>query len=280
MSNTKMKSLLQKRSYKKVFQDVTAEKTTRIKHLERQVENAKDNLAKAEATYNSYQSKSELFDELLAQDSNTMSIMTDQENLAVDLSQKVNSLFDTATVAIGTANDTYADTQALLKSVQKVVDATLLAATDITLSAELIMKRKASNPLISSELVSEAAKAATDANKAVSLIINTLTSTFNALSTANQANNTSEIVQAEILYLKDLVIQDTSLTDVDTSLVSIQETAKNNVDNSRSAQKEAQSAADEARQQMMKAKNGLNRATAELSNAEASLSAAQAAVGS
>lgn len=280
MSNTKMKSLLQKRSYKKVFQDVTAEKTTRIKHLERLVENAKDNLAKAEATYNSYQSKSELFDQLLGQDSNTLAIMTDQENLAVDLSQKVNSLFDTATVAIGTANDTYADTQALLKSVQKVVDATLSAATDITLSAELITKRKASNPLISSELVSEAAQAATDANKAVSLIINTLTSTFNALSTANQANNTSEIVQAEILYLKDLVVEDTSLSDPDTELVSIQETAKNNVDNARDAQTEAQNAADEARQQMMKSKNGLNRATAELNNAEASLSAAQAAVGS
>lgn len=280
MSKIQMKNQLQKRSYKKAFQDVTAEKTTKIKYLERQVENAKDKVAKAESTYNSYESKSELFDQLLDQANNTLSIMTDQENLAVDLCQKINSLFDTATVAIGTANDTYTDTKKLLASVQQVVDVTLQAATDITLSSELITKRKAANPLISSELVSEASQAVTDANKAVSLIINTLTSTFNALSTANQASNTSEIVQAEILYLKDLVVQDTSLTNVDTTLVSIQETSKENLKNARSAEKEAQDAADEARQQMMKSKNELNRANAELTNAEASLSAAQAAVGS
>lgn len=280
MSNSKMKSQLQKRAYKKVFQDVTAEKTTRIKHLQRLVEDAKNNVAKAEATYNSYASKSELFDQLYEDASTTLAVMTDQENLASDLVQKVNSLFDTATVAIGTANDTYLDTKKLLHSVQKVVDATLAAATDIVLSAELIMKRKASNPLISSELVTEAAQAATDANKAVSLIINALTATFNALATANQANNTAEIVQAEILYLKDLVVEDTSLSDANTSMITIQEKAHDNYVNARNAEKEALKAADQAKQQMMKSKNMLNRATAELANAEAALNAAEAAVGS
>ncbi|GHE63746.1 hypothetical protein [Roseivirga thermotolerans] len=280
MSNSKMKIQLQKRAYKKVFQDVTAEKSTRIKHLQRMVEEAKDKLAKAEATYNSYASKSELFDQLHANASNTLSVMTDQENLASDLVQKVNSLFETATVAIGTANDTYSDTKKLLQSVQRVVDATLAAATDISLSGELIMKRKAANPLISSELVSEASRATTDAGKAVSLIINALTSTFNALATANQASNTAEIVQAEILYLKDLVVRDTSMSNLDSTMITIQERANQNYINAREAEKEALSAADEARQQMMKSKNELNRATAELANAESALNAAEAAVGS
>lgn len=280
MSNSKMKSQLQKRAYKKVFQDVTAEKTTRIKHLQRMVEEAKNKLAKAEATFNSYASKSELFDQIHEDASNTLSVMTSQENLASDLVQKVNSLFQTATVAIGTANDTYLDTKKLLHSVQKVVEATLAAATDITLSAELIMKRKAANPLISSELVTEAAQASKDASKAVSLIINALTATFNALSTANQANNTAEIVQAEIIYLKDLVVMDTSLENVNNTMITIQEKANQNYMNARSAEKEALKAADEAKQQMMKSKNELNRATADLANAEAALNAAEAAVGS
>lgn len=275
-----MRSQLQKRAYKKAFQDVTAEKSTRIEHLKRKVEDAKNEQAKAEATFNSFSSKSELFEQLHDQAQSTLDIMTDQENQASELVQKVNSLFNTATVAIGTANDTYLDTKKLLGSVQKVVDATLAAATDITLSAELIMKRKAANPLISSELVTEASQAAKDANKAVSLIINTLTATFNALATANQASNTAEIVQAEIIYLKDLVVLDNSPDNLETSLVTIQERVHTNFVNARNAEKEALVAADEAKQQMMKSKNELTRATADLANAEAALNAAQAAVGS
>ncbi|WP_421872478.1 hypothetical protein [Marinoscillum sp.] len=266
------------RKYKKVFEDITAEKTSRIKHLKRKVQDAKKQLAEAEAKYESFESKAELFQNLLAQATNRLTVLTSEDNLVSDSSQKVKSLYNTASVSIVTANDTYADTKSLLDNVQKVVEATLAAATEITLAAERIMKRKAANPLISSQLVTDASQAATDANKAVSLIINTLTSTFNALSTANQANNTAEIVQTEIEYLKELIVgaDDSS----DNQVTPIQSEVKELYLGARDLEKEAQMASDQANQQMVKAKNDLTRATANLSNAESALNAAEAAVGS
>ena len=279
--NTKNIVLRPSKSYKKPFEDVTAEKTARIKHLKRLVQDARKELAAAESSYESFESKAELFASLLANATSKLNFLTNQDNLTVDTSQKVKSLYSTAKVAISTANDTYADTQSLLKKVQRVVEATLEAATEITLTAEFIMSRKASNSLISSQLVTDAAQAATDANKTVSLVINALTATFNALSTANQANNTTGIVEVEIEYLKNLVVslgaQSANLSDQETP---IEDQVKAYYQEARSLEKEAQAASDEANQEMIKAKNDLIRATANLSNMEAALNAAEAAVGS
>ncbi len=268
-----------KPEYKKVFEDVTAEKTSRIEQLKRLVEDAKKQLAQTEAAYESFQAKSELFEQLLASSENKLTVATMQDNLAVDASQKVKSLNHTASIATATADDTYADTKSLLSQVQKVVDATLEAATQITLTAEFIMNRKFSNPLISSQLVTDASQAASDANKAVTLIINTLTSTFNALSASNQAKNTAGIVEVEINYLVQVLVS--SLENIkhkDTN--TIEDTAKSNYNEARSLEKEAQTAMDEVIQSTIHAKNEMTRAAAELANAEGALNAAEAAAGS
>lgn len=268
-----------KPKYKKVFEDVTAEKTARIEQLKRLVEDAKKQLAQTEAAYESFQAKSQLFEELLAKSENKLAVATMQDNLAVDASQKVKSLSQTATVATATADDTYADTKGLLTQVQKVVEATLEAATQITLTAEFIMNRKFSNPLISSQLVTDASQAANDANKAVSLIINTLTSTFNALAASNQAKNSAGIVEVEIGYLMQVLVsslENIKQGDTDT----IEDQAKSNYSEARSLEKETQTALDEVTQATIQAKNEMTRAAAELANAEGALNAAEAAAGS
>ena len=282
MSTSNISSLSRKKALKKTFEDITAEKTARIKHLKRLVQDAKKELAEAEASYSSFESKAELFSELLGEANNKLTTLTSQDDLSVDSSQKVKSLYHLATNAMSTANDTYADAQELLRNVQKVVTATLSATTEITLAAERIMTRKASNPLISSQLVADATQAASDANKAVTLIVNTLTSAFNALSTANQASNTSEVVQSEVIYLKDLVVSVSQQgADQSGSLVpTVEDSVKNIYMEARALEKESQLASDEANQQMIKAKNELIRATADLANTEAALNAAEAAVGS
>lgn len=274
MANNPNHGTLSAHKVKKPFQDITALKTAQINELKLQVQAAKKTLAITQAAYDSYAAKSALFDTLLSEATNRLTVLTNQDNLAVDLSQKTTSLHNTCERSVRTANDTYADTKDLLESVQEVVRATIDAATDIQLSAELIMKRKAANPLISSELVTEASQAASDANKAVSLIINTMTATFNALVTANQANNTAESAQLEISYLQGKVV------DKNNNANAIQAQARQYYHAARSAEKEAQSAADVARQEMLKAKNELTSATANLANAEAALNAAEAAVGS
>ena len=137
------------------FGDVTAEKTSQLKMLKLKVIDARMILQQAEAAYESYQAKAELFTNLLDQAKTHLNFVTGQENQITDSSQKVVSLGETAVQAIETADDTFADTNQLLTMVQGVVDATLKAATNIMLSAELIMRRKATNPLISSELVSD-----------------------------------------------------------------------------------------------------------------------------
>lgn len=279
MDTSKME-LIQQVKYKKPFDDVTAEKTAKIEHLKRLVEDAKKQLAESEAAYASFQEKEELFTELLSKAENKLSVMTAQDNLAVDASQKVKSLYKTTEIAITTADDTYIDVKNLLGRVQKVVDATLDAATQITLTAEFIMSRKFSNPLISSQLVADASQAATDANNAVTLIINTLSSTFNALSTSNQAKNTAGIVQVELVYLVDLLVSSLDNATTNTNDETVEDTIKSIYDESRDLEKEAQKALDEVNQATTQAKNQMIRATADLVNTEAALNAAEAAAGS
>jgi hypothetical protein len=258
--------------------DLTAQKAATINKLIILVEDAKRALAEAEATYESVQAKSDDLDSLLKSATDGLTIMTDQNSLALDVSQEVNSLAQTTKVALQTANKTYSDTQNLLKSAQQVVDATISAATEITLTAQVIMKAKASNALISSELVTQASVAATNANKAVSLIIIALTSTFNALSSANQANNTLETVIAEVSQLKKLVVSG----DVESSKkqkMPIASQISAYYTEAKSAKEEAQETSDAAQRSVIDARDNLTLATTKLSNAEASLSAAEAAVG-
>tara|TARA_R110001599_G_scaffold141403_1_gene321758 strand:- start:2074 stop:4209 length:2136 start_codon:yes stop_codon:yes gene_type:complete len=255
--------------------DLSAQKAAAIYNLKRLVEDAKKSLAEAEAVYESFQEKSVLFDSLLNNSIDRITVMTDQNKLAVDTSQKVNSLSETVKTALQTANNTYSATSHLLMSVQQVVDATLDAATEVKLSAELIMKRKAANPLISSELVADASQAATDANKVVSLIINALTSSYNALSTASQANNTGEVVMAEVTSLKDLVVEDTStLANIAEGKMPIETQVNVLLAEARSTERENRKASDQVQKSVVNRKNILTNATAKLASAEASLNAA------
>ncbi|MCE7991212.1 MAG: hypothetical protein HEP71_04495 [Roseivirga sp.] len=264
--------------FKRPFEDVTAEKSARIKQLQRELEEARKELADAEATYQSFMSKSTLMNSILAEAGNAVVMMTSEDKLALDAGQKAKSLGETSVKAMLTAKNTYVDCQNMLVAVQKVVEATLEAATDITLTAELIMKRKATNPLISSQLVSQATQAATDANKAVGLAIKALTATFTAYSTASQASFTSEITGAEIQYLKELVIMNPARNKKARKEKSIERLVREHYIESRQAEKEAQKAADESQLQLVKSKNDLTKATATLVNVNSALKAAEATV--
>jgi hypothetical protein len=258
---------------KKSSVDLATQKKTAINKLISLVEDAKRSLAEAEADYDSFQRKSELFDSLLNSAVDRLTVMTDQNNLAVDTSQKMNSLAQTTEIANQTAKKTYSDTSNLLNSVQQVVDATLNAATDITLTTELIIKAKASNPLISSELVTQASQAATDANKAVSLIINALTSSFNTLSAANQANSTLEIVMSQVDQLKTLVVSgESAYPSEEKKPITLQ--INYYYTEAVNAREEAQKALDTVHKSVINAKDKLTLATTKLSSAEASLNAA------
>jgi hypothetical protein len=261
--------------------DLAAQKATAINKLMMLVEDDKRSLAEAEADYESFEAKSELLDALLNSAIARLTVMTNQNNLAVEASQKVNLLLQTIKIANQMAKKTYSDTHNILISVQQVVDTTLSAATDMTLSAELIIKRKASNPLIASELVVQASQAATNASKAVSLIINALTSSFNALSSANQANSTLEVVLKEVEQLKGLLEGTTaSLLNPTEDKMPIEPQINSYYTEAISAKEEAQKASNAVQESVIHAKDKLTLATTKFSNAEASLSAAEAAVGS
>ena len=262
-----------------VFQDVTAEKSATVKELERAVEDARKRVADAQATYNSFATKSQLMNGILSEASAHLTAMSTHDKMTMDSVQKVHSLTESAIDAMATSKDTYIDTEEMLKSIQEVVYATIEAATEIALTAELILQRKATNPLISSQLVSQATQAATDAGKAVTLINKALTATYVALSTAGQASFTSEITRAEVQYLKKLVVWEHDPEEQTTEGPSIEQLVKGYYLEARASEKNAQQASDESQQQLIKAKNDLNRTTTNLSNVEAALKAARSTIG-
>uniref|UniRef100_UPI00404721A1 hypothetical protein n=1 Tax=Roseivirga sp. TaxID=1964215 RepID=UPI00404721A1 len=258
--------------------NLEVQKAKIINNLIKLVESAKLSCVKAEASYQFFVADAELQHSFLKSATDQLAAMTHQRSLIDHASQNVDSLTKVTAIASQTADHTYANVLKLLSLTEEVVNAVIDAASEIVLSAELIMKRKASNPLISSELVSDASQAAAEANHTVSLFIAVLTSTYSALSATNQANKALEIVKAEVGHLKTYMFKSEILNDREKRMP-ISSLIISYIKEAIDTQNAAQKAFDSANDSVNKAKDNLAFATTQLSTAEASLMAAEAAVG-
>lgn len=258
--------------------NITAKKTSTLQGLQRQVNDATTIAAKAEAKYESYVNKAQLFQDLLTQATNDLAVVKGQWNLFLALKSSLHAVEETCDDASLVAGTTYKGVRKLIKKWEDVVQQTLEAADAINLASDYINKRKASNPLISNDLVSDATLAANNAAAAVKQVISALTAALNSLSASNQANNSTALTRLYIDMTASTLLNDPRAKQDGAEHLPLEVSLSNALKMASQKQTSVQNASSRANAEMAKAKEELDSANAKQVTAQAALRAAQAAV--
>ena len=259
--------------------NIIAKKTSTLQNLQRQVNDAGTVAAKAESTYESYVNKSALFQGLLNQANAELATITAQWNQFLALKSTLTALQDTSDDSNLVAQTANKEIKSLIKKWEQVVQQTLDAADAINLAADYIKKRKASNALISNDLVSDATLAANNATTAVKLVINALTAALNSLSSSTQANNSTELTGLYIDMASSALLNDPAAPSTnDNPHVPLENSLSRQLKNATQKQNAVQAANIKVTAEVASAKESLDAANAKLATTQAALKAAQAAV--
>lgn len=259
------------------YPNITQRKTAELNRLKNKVVVSTKRMEVSKSAFQASMVNSELFQRLLSNAEARLAVATDELYQSAKASQNLNSTINSDKAAGQNARATRKMTDDLTAQVQAVVSITIEAASAIVEMSTLITERRASNPLISSELVSRARKAVEQANRVVTMIINTLVTVVNALSAAGQALDTVSLVREEIKVLTGVLRPSAG---ADGSVMPIQRRVDLQYNYARDVEKDAQRGSKQARDQQLEAQSNLTMATNELQKDQAALAAAQAAVGS
>ncbi len=279
--------------------DITARKTSKIEFLKRQVDDAKTMVAKAQAKYNSFVTKANTFAELYTEAESNKQTAESYWDLFLKVNADLHSINETVEEANLVAVDAFHDVKLLILEWESVTSSTIKAAESIMLAADYINKRKASNPLISNDLVNDAAAAAKAAQTTVKAVVNAFTDALSALSSSAQANNSTELTSVYLNIAISAVLDKTMIPLLNTStfdnlkisksekkklraLVAehrpLEKSLKTSLSDAKTKAAQALTASESANKEMNRAKEQLSQAEASLATWEAALTAAETAV--
>jgi hypothetical protein len=285
------------KSQKRTEMNIAASKSNKIEYLKRQVKDASTRLAKAQAKYSSYVEKASLFSTLYQEAEANLQNAEAFWELFLKVKSSLIALRQSSEKTTLEAVEAFQSVKQLLIQWEKVTLDTLKANGAIQLAAEYIQKRKASNSLISDDLVLYATETAKKAQTTVKMVINSLTDTLAALSTSAKANNSAELTgvyidnatgimlknrdEKSLSALKKLNInaqEQEAIESINSTYepleTSLQETLKEAQQNA----KKAKIASESANLETNKAKEEMLQATTELNNWKTALAAAEAAL--
>jgi len=276
------------------YKDITRSKTITINQLTQDVKNATTTKAKASASYDSFVSKQQMYTELLALAEADYTTKKANWDLLLTLRSSLLSLKETADITNQVAQMSDEHVRDMIVSWQKVTDETIRAADSINLTANYIVQRKASNQLLSNDLVNDATKAAKAADSAVTLVITALTNALSSLGASNQAKNSTLLTVNDVNLAISMIIDPQQLdrniakNDMGVSLVAVnpfrskhvplEDSLRTSMDNSKAQQDQLLKAVDDVNNEVARAKEDLDQATADLATLESALKAAEAAI--
>ena len=283
------------------FVDVTSQKSNKIEYLQRQVNDAGVVVAAAQAKYDSFVIKANIFSGLYTEALADQQTAEGYWKLFLQVKSDLDALRQTTDEANLIAVDAFYDVQQLIVEWESVTAATIKAAEAILLSADYIQKRKASNNLISDDLVQDATAAASAAETTVKIVITALTDALSTLSSSAQANNSTEMTDVYVglavvailendidLSLLRPILMDPSLDFGKREIAKIMRSANSRepletslskgLDKAKSKTTLSLAASESANREMNKAKEELSEAEAALETWQAALVAAETAV--
>jgi len=175
------------------YPNVTANKTSTIEGLKLQVRDQSTVVAEAEAKYNSLNEKLATFNTLLTQATTDLNTAQANNNQYLTVDGDINATNKAAATSSEVSQSTYGLSKKMLSAWEDVAEQTLDAATQIAQVTEYIQKRKAANPIISTDLVNDAVAANKNAATVVKMVIAALTDAMDALTSAGEASQSTDL---------------------------------------------------------------------------------------
>lgn len=275
------------------YKDITRSKTITISELNNDVKVATTTKAMTTASYESFLDKQKIYKELFALAEADYNTKRANWDLLLTLKSSLMSLRDTSVTTNLVAQETDGQVKKMIEKWQKVTDQTIRAADAINMTSTYIVQRKASNQLLSNDLVTDATRAAKAADSAVTLVITALTNALATLSASDRATNSTALTLNDIDQAISMVVDPKSLrnsnlknfagTDEKRGAYSndhipLEVSLKKSLTTSKAYYDQLVVSVDDVNNEVAKAKEDMDQATADLATHEAALKAAEAAV--
>lgn len=184
---------------------ITERKKTELDSLTIQVIDAQENVAQYQAIVTSLTSKSTDFQNFLATATKNKTQAYTNKVLVDQLVQSAADLQSNSDIAFNEMVLANARTKTLTANVNAVMNKLIYSSEVINKLANLVIRKKALNPLISDELVSMIVTAGTDANNAVALTLVALQSTFTAQATTIESETALALEYTQSIALSELL---------------------------------------------------------------------------
>ena len=166
-----------------------------------EVLNAQQQVEQFQAIANSLSSKLSNFQVFLAQADSNRSIALNNRTAMELLVQSTLDLYKNSEIAFTEITLADSKTKKLATQLNQVMDRLIFSAEVINKLSNLVIRKKAQNPLISDELVTNIGSAGNDANNAVALTLVALQTTF-----ASQASNMESEAALALEYSQSLAL--------------------------------------------------------------------------
>lgn len=187
---------------------VTEYKKAELDALSIQVLDAQDDVAQYQAIVTSLTTKSAEFQGFLATATNNKTQAYTNKLLVDQLVQSAVDLQSNSDIAFNEMVAADVATKKLTAHVNALMGKLIYSAEVINKLANLVVRKKALNPLISDELVSMITIAGTDANNAVALTLVALQSAFTAQATAMESETATGLEYAQSITFTKLLTGD------------------------------------------------------------------------
>lgn len=129
-------------------------------------------------------------------------------NLLDEVANDALSLRNNSAIAFGELVEADSQTRVLAKEMRSLINRLIYSAEIINKLSNLVIRKKASNPLISDELVTMVGTAGTDANNAVALTLVALKSTFAAQASNIESESISALQLTQVEMFLDTLTGD------------------------------------------------------------------------
>ena len=257
---------------------VTEKKKAELDALSNQVLNAQGEVEQLQAIVNSLTEKStKLQQQLATADSNKATALSNKD-LVDEVIDNAKDLMDNSKITFDEIVLSDAKIKTVAKDIKDVIDKLIYSAEVVNKLSNLVIRKKALNPLISDELITMITTAGTDANNAVALTLVALEAVFASQATTleSEAALSLEYLQAVKLYE---FITGTEADDIKDELPekSIKELLYDAYAISSNIYEKALTASKDTIKQLSEAKTKLSKAEIRLSSLESGLAAANAA---
>lgn len=253
---------------------ITERKKEEIDFLTNEVLDAQHDVEQLQAVVDSLTQKSQNFQAFLATADANRSTALNNKVLVDSVVQNALTLRNNSEIAFNEMVLADSKTQQLAVQTNNVINKLIYSAEVINKLANLIVRKKAVNPLISDELVSMIGTAGQDANNAVALMLVALQSVFTSQATSLESEATITLEYSEAKNLYAVLVGSGTNPDRQHCLQQLVYDAYNQA---QLTYERAQLANNDTTQQLYNATADLNKAQVQLKSLQAGLAAANAA---